>query len=746
MGKPVAIKGTDATLAGVPLLASAPIRWRLASGVLPVIETFEVQIKQVPFFEKIGDRQQPIKLVIGAGTVTRGKAKGPAGVKDLVIQAGATFENLRVITAEPGPNPFIGRITVGDVRWLWPYRWHISRYNLRKRGGVVRRLIHGDANLDPVVQDFQFRNWSLLIPEEGVDGAWEALLIVFHVLATVSDVGFDGDSEIFDLKALSVENIEIDDGGENAMRRALALLPGLDVFVNQTGIPHLYSKFDFEREERQITIAGPEIIDGGHVERISASTTRPAACHVLYNREIEVRLDFDWVDFKFIPEERRLENVVAIPDADFTIDDERVAQGTYVEIRKYIAALVEQAGPAGRLRKFSEDILAKAAIPGMGIWAMIEMTGLLDISKDAEKNNWRARFEALRNAFLTLFRIPISLNERVLTWRADLVGTIDNTTGERGPSPVWANHALWTSLKGLVLAGNRGGKFCLATNVFDGNAAIILNGKETPSPIEVQIVDSEQGIIRLQAKTDIYGQWDKVIPGPMINVPCFNPEEKLPLTFDSVIEGEEGRIPAIDLELVRITTILTALPAAPNDLRQLHAVIVNPEDVVKVLPAGAKRGLLNAKGPIKFLREKTETARVVWLDESEDVIMRCFGFNGDPPEREEIAPITINDRPGAGIKEIVAGQPAAASLESLSLARAAQVYSLEQDRLQGGKTVPMNGTLRPAGFISEIRHALETDGTAVTMLSLPEQTPGFDVEAFLDEQTRRILNREAMRK
>ena len=772
------IAGIEATFGGVPLLGSAPIRWRIAEGVDPVIETFEVPIAALPFFEAKANRHEPQELVL--------QNRGVIGLEgNEQIGKVVRVKNLRIITAEPGPNPHIGRIQVGDIRWLFPYLRIWKQFNVRARLANRKRGVWGD---DPqFVQDVsqdQYRRWSLN-PE--TDQPWLALDIILDTLENPASglnrdllageltiVQFDEDVE--ELRGISLEDILLDDDGAGALRRALALLPGIGIYVDYDGNLRLFNKFNARMESEEARSIGPPIVDGGIITRISNSTTRPREVHCLFPRKVEVRFNYapGLPEFAGEDDSRRLmENVILVVDPDFKDDDGNlVPQGTWLNADKYIAALAAQADAIGaaRLKKFSKKILDQAQIPWMGIWSLIEAAGLDDLATtggDTSKFQWASRFASLRTHYLQTFRLNPAWARRARLIEAKLVGIFDAETGTRAKSPVWADHAVVPGLKFLLVGGHSGKEFCLVTNQFNfpgstekggpGDIDTPLKKDSVPSLFRVDVLDQDQGLIRITPRGDVYGNWDTILPAPVINRPCYNPEAgalESPLSFDSQLEGQkDDKISALNSAIARFAIVLTLVPATPNSTDQFHRIIVTPDDVKKVLPAGARRGLANAKGPIKELLIKDEVARVIWVDNAAAISIthRMFDLPEEgaadvrgvvaPVGREEAAAQTLND-PAGGVVDAPLLIGGGADLGKLALARAAQVYAAEQDRLMGASTGPLTPDVRPAGFLSEVIHTVETDGSMITHIQLPAAAPGIELEAFLDDFTRKRLNQE----
>jgi len=783
------IAGQKATLGGAELLGSAPVRWRLAEGVEPVIETYEVPIEAVPLYEANADLHKPLELIMQRTEVVGANNRARPG-EQLKVQ------NVRVITAEPGPNPHIGRIQVGDLRWLMPYLRIWKQYNVRARKSVAKLIAFNDPNLAQDISQDQYLDWSI---NPFTAQPWTALEIIRDVLQNNTDGLNRGllaglldkveiDPDVQNLNAVSLEDIQIDGAGDDALRQALSLLPGVGLFVTVGGTFRLFNKFNATREEANVVRLGPPICGAGIIKRISNSTTRPREVHCYFPRKVEIRFNMLGAGFGDVRGStiRSMNNVIPITDPGFVLDGGGIAaQGEWIDADVYIESLIAQAAAIGskRLKKISRKLIDQAQIPWMGVWALIEAAGIDDLataSGDVSKFQWASRFAALKQHYLQTFRINREWTQRSRLIEAKLVGIFDTATGTRAESPVWCDYCVVPGLKSLLVDSHKGRDFSLATNKYHypqskegpGPAHLPVSGDfndpiqkdNRPSPFRVDILDDQIGLIRITPRGDVYGNWDTLIPAPVLNRPRYNPEKGHldSISFDSQLEGQkEDTIPRLASLSARFAIIITLVPAAPNNLDQFHKIIIKPDDCKAILPQGARRGLDTAKGPIKELLIKDEVARVYWLDSLAGIYPRFFGMPGDvqgdlgdlgapnignapvdPIDRLGFGGIlTLNDPIGAGQnKPFDVG--VGADLFQLAQARAAQIYASEQDRLLGSQTGPLRPGIRPAGFLSEVTHVLEPDGTMLTHLQLPAAVPGLELEAFLDENTRKVINKE----
>jgi len=724
---------TTAKLAGVPLLASQVVQWSLRDGVAPVTQSFQIPIALVPTFEQIADSQTEVNLEISSA------------------EGSITIERLLVITAEAGPSPFIGQVLVGDARWKWPYTIAVKRYNIRRRAGFKRREAFDQRVLNQVTPVVQFADFSLNENAAGDKKPWRAIEMLEDLL-TASDTldlkkgEYDIDASVESLENLPVENVILTSSFDVAVQTILQRIPGAKLWIDRKGVVQVSSRLTGE-EEAQILKARPEVVAGGHVERISNSTTRPTEVHVLFSRESEVR--FDYEEGRVPADgERIIENVLPIPDYQLTINGETLPQNTWVTVEEAIAAWNVLATKTRRGTVFvidKEDIRG-AFIPELGMWSRMDLAGTFLTSDD--EGTISARLAALRQHYRQTFRIPRDWMDRILSMKAYLVSTIDPTSGERANSIAYADHALRTSQKAMVSrAPDDPLTYAHNVNGYPTGAAGVggvpaITDTTKPAPARVSIVDQEQGIIRVDYIVDQSYFHDLVFPSKIEGTPTLKPNAKgTPIAWNAVAFNAVTKTKlAADHKLA---LILTCVPAAPNNKKQMHRVIVKPGDIRALLPKSAQSGLQNAKGPIKeiYVGPAIETARIAWLDEEAEKIDRIFGI-GNVIEREDLQDLVVNDDIQAQIGQKVDDVSSAASLIAIAQAEAARVYAGEADRLMGYMTGHIDPTLEPKGFLSEVAFRVETNGNAFAGLNLPAAVPPVDFAAFLDENTRSVIYKE----
>jgi hypothetical protein len=718
-----------ATLNGFPLLGLNPVKWVSRIGVAPVVEGFDI---------------------------TPGVAeKLPAGTEcTLIIKDGETehkFEKLIVVKRAPGASPQIARIMVADQRWKWPFKHILRRYNMRRRTGIGRRINWSTLELDYsqrlIQQAFAFAPYSLQFGKH----LWTPEKIVGDILDSI-DPSMDWVfAEIAKPDKVPVENLVLDDSGNNALNRALGFIPGATIVVDPNGQVRVFDRqaYPINGEEEIVGFgvigedgkAGPEIVGGGGIELISDTIERPKAVDVLFTIEAELRFDFlgDDDDQTVVQGPRRIvENVIQIPDFELTLhpDDQAalgtptVAQGTWLTIAQAVRAWGQGEGALAKVMSSpaeADRLIRQAFIPRMGLWASMGLAGQLDLQGSAL--DWGGRLSALQAHYRQSFRIQREYRDTILSLAPYLVATIDPISGQRAPALAFADHAIRNSQKAVWLSSKNGAP-TYATNI-SGYPGVnkTISSSSKPAPAVVQILDQDQGILRVAYQPDPYGMADMIFPSKLENVPTANKRKSNSggIAFNAMTA--QGKVPILSASQ-NVAVILTAVPAAPNRTDQLYRIRVEA-------PSWAG----DARGPVKEIRVGAglETARIAWHESKRSTINRIFGvpygdYLRDP--RAELQSLCINDKPQT---EIGKEGGHAASLQVIAKAIAQSIYIETRPRVQGSMSCRMDSTLPVQGSISEISHTLRSNGAAVSMIGLPDSLKPIDILAFMPESTRQIL-------
>jgi hypothetical protein len=718
---------TKALLGGKPLLGSSDVSWTLREGVRPNIQQFNMVPEDA---DALAGSRGAVKLVMNDITVS----------------------GLYVLNSSPGENPNISRVTVADRRWMWSYK-HIRRYyNVRRNIGFkrIKDPVSPPENLS-VIAKVWYAKWSLKDPNGNADptsSKWRAGDILKDVLKVLSDnetSTFGSGFRVLNarlletLRTLDIENLQVNDSGDQAVSRVLSYLPEAGIYIDYSGNATLYSKSS-GREANMISLAGPKIVGQGDVRLVKNDLLRPREVHCLFSYESEVRFDFKESSTDTVTDDTRYaENVLPIPDFSLVVNGETLCQGTFITFDQAFAAWGAPPGFSGPL---THDLVQKSLVPFMDLWAGIGLAGAF--APDAD---WASRIAAIEIHYRRTYRVQRHWMDKIFALRAYRVSTVDQATGTRAPAIAYSDYCVLTGQRALFNEA-RGGvaqnDLSYAVNVKGYPLDDIIKTTSKAAPAHVKILDADQGIIHVDYQIDPYRLFEAILPGlmtlsgsegsvapdglPLIAGPSADITNRgRPISYDAVGKSHIDNIPKLSKNH-KIALILTAIPASPNDERVFYRVVVKPSDVRGILPAPAG----NALGPIMEIQigAAVETARVPWLDARSSDIEKLFGIGNDvnPPNLKDLV---LNDS--------ATNTNGAASLQAISRAAAARIYASLVNRFEGEMAADMNGGLHPDGWLSEVNHTIAPNGTAFSKLTLPDKIQPFDIFAFLDSSTRAII-------
>lgn len=725
-------KKPTATLGGKTLiLGEQGVEWTLREGVLPSTKTFEMSPDDAKSF--IG-YTKPVELII---TPLQGK---PVKVT-----------NLWVLNVQPGPDPFTSLVTVADRRWFWSYGHVVRRYNMRRKVGT-KRLLANDLQLDvnfDRAPDIAYWRWS-----KNGNVKWVAFTAIADVMKAVSQIEKNYTGQSFNIKIddrigskisnLPLEDVEIDDAGDQAVERMKAYIPEAGVTVDYDGTIVFYSRAAGD-EEKIIGAAMPEIWHEGHTDLVRNSLMRPKEIHVLFTREVEVRFDFkevasahaQTVTDEPLGELRRMENVLPVTDYQLIVNGRTLPQGCWITMDDAFRSWgnLPIVGPT---RKLDHDLVQRAFIPQMDLWAALQMVGE---RPDSFGNlaPWPGRISATEKNYRQTFRFNSRWVDRFLSFRAYRLATVDPQSGQRGLSMAYGDYALMPSQRAIWRNHAQGhpGDYAINKSAYPTNANEYLDSTALPSPGVVEIVDHDQGIVRVDYAMDNNRTYEMVLPSQikLDSMPTADYIQKSrPIAMNEVSDGA-FKPPRLDSSY-KMAFLISAIPASPNTTQQLHRIVVKPSDVKELLPASQRVGLDDAKGPVMEIRigGGKEVARIAWRDDKATEIEKIFGLTSGQPNLEGLV---LNEGPTQG-----AFGP---SLNSIAKAEAAAVYGSLVDRYEGSMTGAMNGDLHLSGWVSEITHRYAPTGETTTRVAMPAQIPRMSMQSFMSSSERAIMLRLAQK-
>lgn len=720
-----------ATLNGIPLIGSEPVKWTLREGTFPNIETYVMAPDDAKAF--VGN-PGPYTLLI---TPEEGKA--------------LKVENLYVLKVLPGSVPFENRVMVADRRCWWSL-WHLGprRYNMRRATGV-KRLVSNTEFAQPfdTAPDLAYADYSVDSgPVEANSSArrpWVARRIFNDILQTLSDKerrDFGRQFKVIvrdevgsKLTPLPVEELQVDDSGDAAVNRILQYFPEAALYINPSGDAVVYSRATGKEADIVKGIL-PEIAFEGHTDLVKNSNIRPRAIHVLFTRKLEYRVNFienslasgATVTSDGIAADR-MDNVLPLPDYSLPVNGKVLNQGTYITVDDAFRSW----GPLpiqGVTRNLDHDIARRAFVPGMDLWEALAITGE-QVPQDGTLADWIGRLAALQSHYRTTFGLSKKLMDKVLLVESFRVATINPQTGQRAPAVAFGDYCIIPTQRLRRKRAGNGEQMPYAINrtayPTDGGT---LDSTVRPSPAVVSILDEDQGIIHLEYSIDPARTYEMILPSQIESstIPTSNiRNQDLPIAFNSVIENTQA--PMLSSSF-KCCVLLTVTPASPNTEAQLHKIVIKPNDVAGLLPDTKAAALNDAKGPTMEIRISgaIEVARVQWLDARKNDIEKAIGIQSGEP-----------DLSGLVINEGTTSANGGASLNNIALAQAASIYASLVDRYQGEGTGYMNAGLEPAGYVGAIEHNVGIDAVATTRVSFPEDVQPISLFSYLGAGDRKVI-------
>jgi len=766
-----------AEINGRPILASGNVSWKLTSGVRPNIQTFDMIPADA---ELLRLHKGPVNLRIG----------------DLLI------EKLYVLDVTPGENPHIQRVRLADRRFWWTYKLVNRMYNKRRNVGFKRIKDPAAApEILKVVPKVWYRRWTLKNQTEGADpkkAKWDAPDILEDVLTNIGEPEKDTFGEEYKivvqpdvaekLNELPIENFQLKDSGDAAMRRTLTYLPGAEVYVDYNGDVVVYSKVSGEEKE-MIAKASPKIVGQGDVRVVDNSNVRPSKIRVYFQYMSELRFDFDEAPGTQTADDRFSDNVLPVPDytlvkkdssgnvvTDDFGDPVEWTQGTWITFN-------EAFNSWGEVPTFNtnmnHDMVQKAMSPFMGLWAGIQLAGSLTPNVD-----WAARLGAIQAHYRRTYRINRQWVDRVHKLMAFRTALVNPTTGTRAPAVAYSDYCYVTGQRALFNEGK--------SNIPAKDMTYVLNVKGHPAiygkvvnqvppaslvnepaskaltegsrsaPGNITLADADQGILRVDYQIDPFRLYQEILPSMMTRSDVeddIDPEgrpanpiggqpgpsgdiRKVSISgagrsvcFDAVGHSHLTSLPKLTKNF-KMSMIITAIPGAPNSEASLFCVEIDPDKdkIRNLLPEEAKKSVTAAKckGPIMdiYIGAKIEVARVPWVDEEKTLIQGIFLNTDGKDQSDKVKHLVLN---------YAETTQAGASLRQIARSASARLYASLVDRFEGDMAGTLTPGLTPAGWLSEVEHILSSKGEAFSKMSLPEAIKPLDIFTFMDSSTRAVV-------
>jgi hypothetical protein len=663
------------------------------------------------------------------------------------------IENLYVLQAAPQDNPHVAKVVVADRRVWWGHRIIRRDYNVRRNDGVIRFVNQlapqETATTTPIVR---YWPWSLFFAVNNSYKAWKVSDMFRDILEDVLTVekekfGVSLETEYFtDGGKDKTDQVELEnqtyvgDGGEAALERLKSTSPAVGIKLKPDGTVVVFRKDIGDQTASEATWGmGPPIDGGGVLIDMSNAMLRPGKIIIRMEREVEIRLDSieeSQNNGQTVAdpdlEHRGMWNVGQVTDPFLLLTGDKYPQGTWMTMRDLVRLFPSRAG-----MKLTERHIREALVPfGPDLWQLLVNSSLSNPNVE-----WGARISMIQNCYRRVFQVHWKYLSRIRSLRDYRISTVNQSTGARAPASVYSDYATMPSMRGATqgLVFNQPERGLEEETLVAADTVAFTNFKcwaplikdAKPAPAFVRILDADQGIILIDYQLDLMGMAMSVMPGLITPNPTLDIryQDMLAhvLTTDSVVEGgENAEHPALS-DTYRLSVIMSAVPAAPNDNRKLHSIEITPAMVEQKY--GVKVGACNGPTMEIYIGPNVNTAKIAWQDDRADDIDRCFGLGSKAEPNLE--GLIIN----AAESNAVVG----ASIQGTALAAAAQIYSSLIDRPEGQQEGLLTGAQEISGWKDKVVHSLSGAGKLRTGISFPGRIPRLNISEWMDSNMRRAI-------
>lgn len=710
----------SATLDGFPLDASSPIGWTYQAGVEPHRRVFSCHRGVA---EAILAQAQPGSSVLEFDVPGFGRER---------------VEKLTLLRVGAAADPNLATVEVADMRYLLAQRRVYGRYNVRRRTGERRRVQRQGVPVavNRPVDDVAFAPWS-------IDGErrWEPGNMIRRVLDRLLRDGERYEIRPLSLHSFPVEGLLIDDPGDGCLRRLAGYFGGLiDYYVDAGGTLVVYDKADGSERAlvgldvsgrgsrvRGAPAAGPPSVVGPPLwSLVDRSIERPVEFFVYFSRLAELR--FDGQDENDAGADRgergdiplHMEMVLDVPDVELAIPEldgrpaRTVLEGTWITFREALAAWNAAGWPLGCELTLLE-IRKRFLVPD-GLYSLYAPAHL------DEEGIYARRLAAVLRCFRQTYRIVREWRDRLGELFAQRVELRDSENGTWAASEVYGDYAITLTRRGQekALAANPKNAAVVVNRYAAGQVQASVHGNTItslrPAPAAVQIVDQDQGIVRLN-----YLLEPRL--GERAIVPSAVQADTIPSMDPTAPVYEQNMALARLSARHEVSVVLSTMPVAPNDTRALHVEKVTPEEVEAFL--GLKVG--TCRGPRAEIRahpaNRRGCSRHAWDDWRAAEIRLAFKFvdqdRGDPT--------------------LAFGDPLNPDeLRAIALAACARHLIQRRDQVEGSLTTAWWPGVRPTGAAASVSYTV-MQGEALTTIDFPRLQLAEDSFAFLPEHVRQVV-------
>lgn len=603
-----------------------------------------------------------------------------------------------------------------DPRWYWTRRWLVLDGNEKQRIGDTI-VINGVAAPALVVPSVRYRPSTL---NDGKPYDWDSF--VKRALTLSQDV--DGRTSIawvideggLPIGPMTIEEATTDAPMPTGLARALSQIPGRSLSCDLDGVIHVIDAVPgHEKKMIDALRSGFRGHAHGDMTWIDNTGIRPAnGFRVFSTPELEVRLRYD-PTATVAPDDPFLEPVFQVPDLTLSVPAVTPYNARTVGMNSWI--LPAEAYPAwGKFPlgfTLSDDAVREGYLTGgLELNFVYVSPGVADLPS-------ARRIQTVRRCWRRFYRINPRFWSRVLSARPVMSAIWDTSTGMRAASPVYVNAAKRYEVRWLA----NHGAMSFNDPVSYPTSGLVKDG--LPQKCTLRFEDDEQGIVEIRPDTRD-GTFSEMAPSQSTSTASFDPSVSPLLqaaTWSTLMLVPESQH--------KVMTIVSMIPAAPDDVRRLYYLDVSLADAAAALGITTT---LSATGPRQELRTHGATARFAWGDDSvtsNAIVNGFFGANGpDAPLFNVDPPITARSITPINLES---------EIRPLSNAFAGAALYPMLDHYEGHLEVPMDPAISVIGSVTEVVHRLEMNRSVSIVQADPIRISTPDPFQLLPASARKIL-------
>lgn len=665
-----------ASLSGVTLRGGNAYDWELRAGVMPVERLWPITAKHAEAFR--GLLGLPQELVI----------QGPR--KTLRVRHVYPIEIL------PGSNPNMKVLRVADRRWKWSRRWVAGSFNMRFATGTAFLMNDAGQIENAVLQPEQRYRKATLYPPDNPAEPWTPQRVIEYVFNQIHQpLSYkDSASLLINVETYEVQDLILDDAGDDALDRVLAYFAGVEVYVDLEGNAVLYDSLK-ESGGAVLPRLARKQVTGADVELTTRTAIAPSKVIVLYTTEVEIRFNATEGGDR-VRDTAQLFPVAPSPDAAIILTTgKKVARNSLVPQETLFLTW----GPFG----FLQAVLSFAVIAKLGYAS--------SVLEQIYGNNTQAVFDPVAAARIRvavqhwrrLYQIDEQFMGRLESVRAVRATILNTETGARAPSAAYCDYTRRPAARGFLQSINAPNK--QMGWAVRGYADLLADGRVAPARVTVQ--DPTLGVLSVEPQLDPWGFADAIMLG--------FPEKGFVPTItggsDANRTGDDAYAQwlagPMDTKF-QLATVLTAVPSSPNNIHRFHAVEIQSSHL----------GLVGS-GPPLYVRvwPGVMSARFAWSDALETQITGAIKGTGKLP-----LSLLVN----------------AQDVQNVAAATARRALEPFMPRLTGSVDVDLDPELVPIGPISSVRHALD-GGVTSSRATAAAVRQARELWPYLEAGTRRAI-------